>query len=361
MNAHSRPLADAPLPLIPDRGGPAQPLLTARNMRKWFDLKEGMFGKQVTVRAVDDLSLTVMKGETLGVVGESGCGKSTAARLVSGITQLDEGEVLLDGEMFAAPRSGRMGREARRAVQMVFQDSASSLNPRMTVTDTIAFGPRAHGVPGAKARDYARDLLAAVGLPPARFADRYPVELSGGQRQRVNIARAIAMRPRLLVLDEPVSALDKSVEAQVLNLLVRLRQELGLTFVFISHDLNVVRYISDRVVVMYLGQIVEEADSEALFARPRHPYTRALLASKPSPDPRQRVEKAPLTGDPPDPVDPPSGCRFRTRCPIAEPLCAAQMPVLETVEPAHRVACFAQIPGSGHTLASRQLLPAGAL
>jgi len=343
----------APLLQIPDRGGPAQPLLIAKGLRKWFSLSDGLFGSRTVVRAVDDLSLTVRKGETVGIVGESGCGKSTAARLISGITPADSGEVILDGKTFWAPRT-RIGAEGRRAIQMVFQDSASSLNPRMTVTETIAFGPRAHGVSSAKAHSYALDLLAAVGLPPARFAERFPVQLSGGQRQRVNIARAIAMRPRLLVLDEPVSALDKSVEAQVLNLLVRMRQELGLSYLFISHDLNVVRYISDRVVVMYLGQVVEEASSDALFAAPRHPYTQALFASKPSLDPRTRVAAAPLSGDPPDPVNPPSGCRFRTRCPIAEAICAATKPPLDPVpsgDDDHKVACWAQVPGSGHTRA----------
>jgi len=346
---------EAPLPAIADRGGPAQKLLTANGLRKWFRLSGGLVGTRSVVRAVDDLSLSVAKGETVGIVGESGCGKSTAARLMAGITPSDAGEIVFDGETFWAPGM-KITAERRRAIQMVFQDSASSLNPRMTITETLAFGPRAHGVPTSEARAYARDLLAAVGLPPARFAERYPIQLSGGQRQRVNIARAIAMRPRLLVLDEPVSALDKSVEAQVLNLLVRMRDELGLSYIFISHDLNVVRYISDRVVVMYLGQVVEEAAADDLFSAPRHPYTRALFASKPSFDPRNRIKVAPLLGDPPDPVNPPSGCRFRTRCPIAETLCAAKMPILADVPDApegHRAACWAQVPGSGHSRAPR--------
>jgi len=201
--------------------------------------------------------------------------------------------------------------------------------------------------------------LVALPEDDARqFAERYPIQLSGGQRQRVNIGRAIAMRPRLLILDEPVSALDKSVEAQVLNLLVRIREALGLSYIFISHDLNVVRYISDRVLVMYLGQVVEEAASEDLFAAPKHPYTRALFASKPSFDPRNRVKAAPLTGDPPDPVKAPSGCPFRTRCPIAEPLCASTRPPLQGVLPDRKVACWAQVPGASHSLAPK---PAGVL
>ncbi|WP_018390831.1 ABC transporter ATP-binding protein [Ancylobacter sp. FA202] len=346
----------APLPEIADRGGPLQPLLSATGLRKEFRLGGGFFGPRAVVHAVDDFSLTVIKGETVGIVGESGCGKSTAARLLAGITPADDGEIIFDGETFWTPRS-RISGERRRAIQMVFQDSASSLNPRMTLTETLAFGPRAHGVPTATARAYARDLLAAVGLPPARFAERYPIELSGGQRQRVNIARALAIRPRLLILDEPVSALDKSVEAQVLNLLVSLRDQLGLSYVFISHDLNVVRYISDRVVVMYLGQIVEEASAQDIFAAPRHPYTRALFASKPSIDPRQRVTAPPLVGDPPDPVNPPSGCRFRTRCPIVEAICANARPPLSAMPGAggtHRAACWAALPGNEHSLSPRQ-------
>jgi len=345
----------APLPIIEDRGGPLQPLLIASGLRKEFHLGGGLFGKKTVVHAVDDLSLIVRKGETVGIVGESGCGKSTAARLIAGITPADEGEIIFDGESFWSPRT-RISGERRRAIQMVFQDSASSLNPRMTLTETLAFGPRAHGVSTTEARAYARDLLAAVGLPPARFAERYPIQLSGGQRQRVNIARALAIRPRLLILDEPVSALDKSVEAQVLNLLVSLREQLGLSYLFISHDLNVVRYISDRVIVMYLGQMVEEASAEEIFAAPRHPYTRALFASKPSPDPRERIEVPPLIGDPPDPVDPPSGCRFRTRCPIAEAICARARPVLASppeAGPEHRVACWAAMPGTEHSRSPR--------
>ena len=344
--------AEAPLPAIADRGGPAQPLVTATGLRKWFRLSDGLFGSRTVVRAVDDLSLTVGKGETVGIVGESGCGKSTVARLISGIMPSDDGEIVFDGEKFWTPHM-RITGERRRAIQMVFQDSASSLNPRMTVSETLAFGPRAHGVSVAAAHAYARDLLDAVGLPPSQFAERYPIQLSGGQRQRVNIGRAIAMRPRLLVLDEPVSALDKSVEAQVLNLLVRLRDELGLSYIFISHDLNVVRYISDRVLVMYLGQVVEEAAAEDLFAAPKHPYTRALFASKPSFDPRSRVKAPPLIGDPPDPVKPPSGCPFRTRCPIAEPLCADTKPPLQGVLPDRKVACWAQVPGTSHSLAPK--------
>jgi peptide/nickel transport system ATP-binding protein len=242
-------------------------------------------------------------------------------------------------------------KEYRRQVQMVFQDSYASLNPRLPIEDTIAFAPEVHGVPVAEARERARELLAAVGLAPAQFARRYPHELSGGQRQRVNIARALALRPRLVILDEPVSALDKSVEAQVLNLLVDLKESFGLTYVFISHDLNVVQYISDRVLVMYLGQVAEEGPVDEIYSRPAHPYTRALLASRPSMDPAQRRTEPPLTGDPPNPVNPPSGCRFRTRCPFAEAVCADIPPVAATLSPGHQAACHMALAGSGHSKA----------
>jgi len=216
----------------------------------------------------------------------------------------------------------------RRNMQMVFQDSYASLNPRLTISDSIAFGPTVAGMRREQARTRALTLLKMVGLAPENFAQRYPHELSGGQRQRVNIARALAMGPRVLLLDESVSALDKSVEAQVLNLLRELKRDLGLTYVFISHDLNVVQYISDRVLVMYLGQVVESGPVDRIYSATRHPYTAALLSSRPSMNPRERASKPPLSGDPPNPIDPPSGCRFRTRCPKAQELCAQQPPAL---------------------------------
>jgi peptide/nickel transport system ATP-binding protein len=236
---------------------------------------------------------------------------------------------------------------------MVFQDSYASLNPRLPIEDSIAFAPKVHGVSDAEARARARDMLAAVGLAPATFARRYPHELSGGQRQRVNIARALALHPRLVVLDEPVSALDKSVEAQVLNLLVDLKERFVLTYVFICHDLNVVQYISDRVLVMYLGIVAEQGPVEAIYERPAHPYTRALLASRPSMDPARRRTEPPLTGDPPNPVNPPSGCRFRTRCRHAEAVCAERVPVSTDLGGGHEAACHMAEPGSGHTQAGR--------
>ena len=256
----------------------------------------GLLGRgRKVVRAVDDLTLSVAKGETLGVVGESGCGKSTVARLLIRLIEPDTGTMVLDGDPVDEPH-GITVNELRRQVQMVFQDSYASLNPRLTIAETLAFAPKAHGLPAAEARDRVRDLLSKVGLDPNNFAERYPHELSGGQRQRVNIARALALRPRLVILDEAVSALDKSVEAQVLNLLVDLKSELGLTYVFISHDLNVVQYLSDRVLVMYLGKVVEMGPVEAIYGDPQHPYTRALLSARPSMDPRRRTKEAPHPG-----------------------------------------------------------------
>src|SRR5262245_26040482 len=334
-----------------DRGGPAQPLLLARDLRKHFPVGGGLLGRgRKVVRAVDDLSLSVTKGETLGVVGESGCGKSTVARLLIRLIRPDRGTVVLDGDPVDEPH-GITVRELRRQVQMVFQDSYASLNPRLTIGETLAFAPKAHGVPAEEARARVRDLLSKVGLDPNSYADRYPHELSGGQRQRVNIARALALRPRLVILDEAVSALDKSVEAQVLNMLVDLKTEFGLTYLFISHDLNVVQYLSDRVLVMYLGKVVEIGNVDAIYGNPLHPYTRALLSARPTMDPRKRTKEAPIQGDPPNPIDPPSGCRFRTRCPFAEDVCAKVEPLL-TDTGAQEVACHMQVSGSGHSKAS---------
>src|SRR3954468_7041897 len=316
-----------------DRGGPAQPLLLAENLRKHFPIPGGLLGRATrVVRAVDDLSLSVAKGETLGVVGESGCGKSTVARLLMRLLTPDRGTMVLDGDPVDEPH-GITVNELRRQVQMVFQDSYASLNPRLTIAETLAFAPKAHGLPASEARTRARDLLAKVGLEPDTYMERYPHELSGGQRQRVNIARALALQPRLVILDEAVSALDKSVEAQVLNMLVDLKTELGLTYVFISHDLNVVQYLSDRVLVMYLGKIVEIGPVDAIYGDPQHPYTRALLSAMPSMNPDDRTKEAPLVGDPPNPIDPPSGCRFRTRCGFAEAVCEKAEPGLTAPEP----------------------------
>jgi peptide/nickel transport system ATP-binding protein len=237
-------------------------------------------------------------------------------------------------------------------MQMVFQDSYSSLNPRMPIQDSIAYGPRVHGSSYAEAKKVARELLEKVGLNPDLFGPRYPHELSGGQKQRVNVARALALSPRIVILDEAVSALDKSVEAQVLNLLLDLKDEFGLTYIFISHDLEVVRYVSTRVLVMYLGKIAEVGPTEAMYTASQHPYTSALMSSLLSMDPDRRTEEAPITGDPPNPINPPSGCRYHTRCPFAEDVCSRSGPPLEPIGPdGHAAACFMSIAGSGHSRA----------
>jgi peptide/nickel transport system ATP-binding protein len=324
---------------LADRGGPAQPLLIARGLHKYFPVKGRTLGPKLWVRAVDGVDLDVIKGETLAVVGESGCGKSTISRLIMSLMLPTRGEIIFDGEKLGSWALSL--KDYRRQVQMVFQDSYASLNPRLPIEETIAFGPIVHGMARRDAVNRAHELLEAVGMSPSLFARRYPHQLSGGQRQRVNIARALALRPRLLILDEPVSALDKSVEAQVLNLLVDLKERYALTYVFISHDLNVIQYVADRVAVMYLGRIVEVGTAADVFEAPRHPYTRALLASRPSMDPDRRLEAPPVTGDPPNPINPPSGCRFRTRCSQALASCAATMPeLMDAPTPDHRAACL---------------------
>jgi peptide/nickel transport system ATP-binding protein len=347
----SGPEALAP---VADLGGPQQPLLEARGLSKHFAVGGGLFGRGGgVVRAVDDVTFAVRKHEVVGIVGESGCGKSTTARLLIGLIEPDAGEIVFDGELIGTELSLR---DLRRRVQMVFQDSYASLNPRLTIEATIAFGPKVHGLGADAARERAHGLLHKVGLDPATFAGRYPHELSGGQRQRVNIARALALGPRLVILDEAVSALDKSIEAQVLNLLIDLKAELGLTYLFISHDLNVVRFISDRVIVMYLGEVVESGPVEALWTDARHPYTQALLAAMPSLDPDRRTEEAPITGDPPNPIDPPAACRFHTRCPFAEPVCGTVTPkLLPTGNDQHDAACHMIDPTSGHSRATTKV------
>jgi peptide/nickel transport system ATP-binding protein len=335
------------LPALEDRGGPAQPLLIIRDLKKYFPIKNGMFKPAGFVQAVDGLNFEVNKGETLGIVGESGCGKSTASRLVMALIDPTEGEIIFDGEKIGTRELPL--KEYRRQVQMVFQDSYASLNPRLTIEESIAFGPTVHGLERATSLQRARELMNAVGLMTTQYAHRFPHELSGGQRQRVNIARALALRPRMLILDEPVSALDKSVEAQVLNMLMDIKSQFDLTYLFISHDLRVVQHVSDRVLVMYLGRVAEIGPVDAMFDKPLHPYTQALLASRPSMDPDLRREKAPLSGDPPNPVNPPSGCRFRTRCQFAENVCASDVPPMSSYNAAHQAACHIIAHNSGHS------------
>ena len=335
-----------------DRGGAAQPLLIARSLKKYFPVNRGLFGRSSYLHAVDDVSFSIGKCETIGVVGESGCGKSTLARVLLDLLHRDSGELIFDGEAVGGLR-GLSHRDFCKSAQMVFQDSYASLNPRLSIEETLTFGPVFHGMKRVEARERARSLLSMVGLEPRRYAGAYPHELSGGQRQRVNIARALSLNPRLLVMDEPVSALDKSVEAQVLNLLIDLRQRMALTYLFISHDLNVVRFMSDRVIVMYLGQIVEFGPAQSVFSQAKHPYTQGLLASRLSTNPDERIESAPLNGDPPSPIDPAPGCRFASRCPYVEDVCRAHTPGLPDMMSAesHGVACHLSDPASGHSKA----------
>jgi oligopeptide/dipeptide ABC transporter ATP-binding protein len=330
-------------------------LLEARGLVRHYPIDQGLWlGRRGRlVRAVDGVDLAVGRGETLAVVGESGCGKSTLARLLVRLETPTAGSVRLDGiDLAALPE--RAIRPLRRRLQIVFQDPFSSLNPRLTVGSLLAEPLLVHGLGGpAERRRRVDELLDLVGLRPA-MAARFPHELSGGQRQRVAIARALATGPELLLGDEPVSALDVSVQAQVLNLLAELKARLGLTLVVITHDLAVVRHVADRVAVMHLGRIVELAPAGSLLESPRHPYSRALLAAVPRPDPRARGNRRILEGELPSPVDPPSGCRFRTRCPLALPECARLDPALEELAPGHAVACLR----AGEPVPAEALAPA---
>ena len=297
------------------------------------------------VRAVSDVSFTVARGETLGLVGESGCGKTTTGRAVAQVQRPTSGTVRLDGTDLTRLR-GEALRRSRTLVQMVFQDPISSLNPRRRVLDAVAEPLAVWGRgTGDERREQARAMLEAVGIDPDDARTRRPSEFSGGQCQRISIARALMLEPRLLVCDEPVSALDVSVQAQILNLLADLKESHGLTMLFIAHDLAVVKNVSDRVAVMYLGKLVETATPDELYQVPAHHYSAALLAAIPSPDPTAEAGPAPLQGDLPSPTDPPSGCRFRTRCPRAEALCAEEEPPLREIAPGHSVACHFPLPG----------------
>ena len=316
------------------------PLLEIRDLRKYFVVKRGFFDRQkAVVKAVDGITFDVRQGEIFALVGESGCGKSTTARLIMRLLEADGGKILFNGEDVLKLK-GEQLKHLRSEVQIAFQDPYMSLNPRMTLEHIIAFNAVAQGHGRQDARQRAWRLMEQVGLDPSVHARRYPHELSGGQRQRINIARALVLQPKLLILDEPVSSLDNSVQSQVLNELNDLKEQLGLTYILVSHDLNVVGYLTDRIAVMYLGQIVEIADADEFYRNPMHPYSQALLASVPSTDPdARRLTDPPLKGQPPSPLDPPSGCRFRTRCPHAMDVCTDIMPPLKEATNGHWVAC----------------------
>jgi peptide/nickel transport system ATP-binding protein len=310
-----------------------EPLLETRDLARYFSVREGLFSQR-QLRAVDGVDVAIHAGETLGIVGESGCGKSTLARLLLGLLPPTAGEVRYLGSPLH-----KKGKSFRRDLQVIFQDPYSSLNPRMTAGEIVERPLIVHKLgSGAERRERVKELFDWVGLPP-ESTSRYSHEFSGGQRQRIAVARAIASKPRLIIADEPTSALDVSVQAKVLNLLKDLQASLGLTYVFISHDMRVVRHMCDRLAVMYLGRIVEEGPSEEVFRNPRHPYTRALLGAVPRLEPRRKRARVTVEGEPPSPLSPPSGCHFHPRCPFAIDECRASSPALRTLAPDHLAAC----------------------
>lgn len=319
-----------------------KPLLEVKNLRKYFKVGGGglLGGKKSWLKAVDDVTFSINHGETLGLVGESGCGKSTTGRTIIQLYYATGGEVIFDGtDLTKVPEKELM--PFRKRIQMIFQDPYASLNPRMTVTDIIGEGITTHNISeGAERQERIFDLLLKVGLK-REHANRYPHEFSGGQRQRIGIARALAVEPDLIVCDEPISALDVSIQAQVVNMLEDLQDEMGLTYLFIAHDLSMVKHISDRIGVMYLGQLAEVADSDELYHHPQHPYTKALLSAIPIPDPdlTRKNKRIILRGDVPSPIDPPEGCRFASRCPIASEQCRKETPVLRDRGAGHLVSC----------------------
>ena len=332
-----------------DRQAPpeAQPLLRVDDLHKHFAIHKGIFRRQAgVVRAVDGISFDIQSGETLGLVGESGCGKSTAGRTILRLYDATSGQIKFKGEDIASMDSRRL-RKMRPRMQMIFQDPQACLNPRMTVGSIIAEPLDEHRAYKGKAkREKVRELLNAVGLNP-NFVNRYPHEFSGGQRQRIGIARALALDPDFIVCDEPIAALDVSIQAQVVNLLEELQERLGLTYLFISHDLSMIRHICDRVAVMYLGKIAELAPRDALYSDPLHPYTQALLSAVPIPNPKVEAKRRRtiLVGDVPSPLNPPKGCRFSSRCPVAEKQCFEVAPEWREIKPDHYVSCHLAKPG----------------
>ncbi len=337
MNAQA---ATVPTPGLVEKG---ETLVEVRNLKKYFPVTEGIFIRRTVgnVKAVDDVSFTIRKGETLGLVGESGCGKTTTGRCILQLECPTAGEIVFEGTNLAT-LDARALRPMRQKMQVIFQDPYSSLNPRMKVGEILGEPMRVHGVQpdSSKRRKRIAELLAVCGLDP-KFADRYPHEMSGGQRQRVGIARALCLNPDFIICDEAVSALDVSIQAQVINLLEDLREEFNLTYLFIAHDLSVVHHLCNRVAVMYLGKVVELAESDELFDKPMHPYTRALLTAVPVPDPTVEAQRKHqiLRGEVPSPINPPSGCVFHPRCPLVVDNCRAEIPSLREIRPGHWVAC----------------------
>ena len=315
-------------------------LIEVENLVKYYPVRGGVLRRVVAqVQAVDDVSFVINKGETLGLVGESGCGKSTIAHTMLGLVQHTSGSVMFDGQPVFSETGNVITKAMRRNMQIVFQDPYASLDPRLPIGESIAEGLRIHGIGTNQERfEMVMNVLEKVGMEDYH-AMRYPHEFSGGQRQRIGIARALVLNPQFIVLDEPVSALDVSIQAQVLNILRDLQREMGLTYLFVAHNLAVVEHISDRVAVMYLGKIVEMTTREALFRKPMNPYTQALMSAIPIPDPKAHRERIILEGDVPSPLNPPSGCRFHPRCPFAKDICAQEEPQLRELEPEHLVAC----------------------